>query len=68
MSALIKYYDDKIEELELRCRILDRRIIAYQQTVNHIDDFFEYTNKSKSDREFIHAQLESLTTKLEKTK
>ncbi len=39
---------------------------AYQHTVNNIDDFFEYSNQSISDRKFIHEQLDKLTGKLAK--
>lgn len=40
---------------------LSRLLQEYQRTINQIDDFFEYTNESKSDREFIHAKLDALT-------
>ena len=39
---------------------------AYIHTINRIDDFFEYSNESKKDREFIHEQLDKLTEQLTK--
>lgn len=39
---------------------------AYQVAVNKIDDFFEYVNESKSDRNLIHTVLNRLTTDLER--
>jgi len=39
---------------------------VYMRTINRIDDFFEYTNESESDRRFIHEQLDKLTKQLEK--
>lgn len=37
---------------------------AYKDTINRIDDWFEYANESKKDREFIHGELDKLTEKL----
>lgn len=39
---------------------------AYRDTINRIDDFFEYRNESKKDRKFIHEQLDKLSEKMEK--
>jgi hypothetical protein len=36
----------------------------YKKAINKIDDFFEYANESKKDREFIHGVLDNLTIKL----
>lgn len=38
----------------------------YKKAINKIDDWFEYMNESKKDREFIHGVLDNLTGKLEK--
>jgi hypothetical protein len=38
----------------------------YKKAINIIDDFFEYANESKKDREFIHEVLDNLTDKLTK--
>jgi hypothetical protein len=38
----------------------------YKKAINKIDDFFEYANESKKDREFIHGVLDNLTGKLAK--
>jgi len=38
----------------------------YKKTINRIDDWFEYMNESKKDREFIHAELDRLASKLTK--
>lgn len=37
---------------------------TYKHTINRIDDWFEYSNESKKDREFIHKQLDALTKRL----
>tara|TARA_R110000851_G_C12718754_1_gene528216 strand:+ start:215 stop:382 length:168 start_codon:yes stop_codon:yes gene_type:complete len=37
---------------------------AYQQTINRIDDFFEYSNESAADKMFIRGQLEALNQEL----
>ena len=45
----------------------DRKALEqYVKTINRIDDFFEYANESKSDRLFIHKQLDILTLNLKK--
>lgn len=36
----------------------------YLKSINNIDDFFEYGNESKSDRNFIKVQLNNLTEQL----
>ncbi len=61
MSTINTEKEVVIEELEQRIRRLGERVAAYQHTINHIDDFFEYTNESMSDRKFIHTQLDRLT-------
>jgi len=38
----------------------------YIKAVNRIDDFFEYANESKSDREFIKTVLNKLTADIAK--
>ena len=38
----------------------------YKHTINRIDDWFEYMNESKKDREFIHNELDRLTQRLTK--
>jgi len=37
---------------------------AYIKAINEIDDWFEYANESKKDREMIHGVLEKLTYRL----
>jgi hypothetical protein len=37
---------------------------AYIESINEIDDYFEYANESKRDREFVHSVLNKLTNKL----
>ncbi len=39
---------------------------AYTHTINRIDDWFEYANESKKDREFIHQHLDALAKRLQK--
>lgn len=36
----------------------------YIKTINKIDDWFEYSNESKKDREWINSTLDELTSKL----
>ena len=60
MSATGDMLDQKDDEI-IRLR---RQLQEYQKTVNQIDDFFEYANESKSDREFIHKKLDALTVAL----
>jgi len=55
---------DAIEGLQKRNRLLEKRNRAYQQAINALDDFFEYANESKSDREQVHKVLDNLTLKL----
>ncbi len=57
MSATGNLLEQKEDEIMRLRRLLQE----YQRTMNQIDDFFEYTNESKSDREFIHAKLDALT-------
>ncbi len=49
----IKMFDSAIRQLD-----------AYKKTINQIDDFFEYRNSSKSDREQVHVFLDNLTKHL----
>jgi len=42
----------------------EKALEAYKKTINKIDDWFEYMNESKKDREFIHTELDKLTEKL----
>lgn len=39
---------------------LSTQISYYQQAINEIDDWFEYANESKSDREKVHSILDAL--------
>ncbi len=42
-----------------------KQLNAYKKAINRIDDFFEYRNSSKSDREQVHAILDNLTKELQ---
>lgn len=42
----------------------EKALKAYKTTINQIDDWFEYANESKKDRDFIHAELDKLTAEL----
>lgn len=53
MAPTLKLVAHQKQELELLWK-----------TINKIDDFFEYTNESVKDREFIHATLEELTNRI----
>jgi hypothetical protein len=65
MSTL-KYYEEQTKKLIGDLERVTRRLLAYQTTINRIDDFFEYANESTKDREFIHRELDKLTNKLVK--
>ena len=56
------------DELQAEIEKLKKQREAYQHALNKIDDFFEYANESKKDREFIHGVLDNLTLKLSKIK
>lgn len=43
---------------------LRKQLDIYKKFANNMDDFFEYRNKSKEDRQYIKDQLDSLTKKL----
>lgn len=55
---------DMFEQIENDLMRERKKLHAYQATINRIDDFFEYSNESKSDRKFIHEQLNKLTNSL----
>jgi len=64
MSAtgdLFEQQENEIIELKRKVHRQDELIAAYQKTINRIDDYFEYTNESKSDREEVHTILARLT-------
>ncbi len=64
MSAtgdLFEQKENECIELQRKVHRQDELIAAYQKTVNRIDDYFEYTNESESDREQVHAILARLT-------
>ena len=46
---------------------IEKILQAYVEAVNKIDDFFEYRNESKSDREAVHKILKELTKDLKNT-
>lgn len=60
MSATGDMIDDMDEEI-IR---LKKQLDAYRHAVNKIDDWFEYMNESKADREKVHEILDNLTLKL----
>ncbi len=57
----------RIAELEKRNFSQGLRLAAYQLAINSIDDWFEYANESKADREKIHKILAHLTQDLKLT-
>lgn len=52
--------------VETQLETAEQALEEYRNTINRIDDFFEYANESKKDRKFIHEQLDSLTKRLQK--
>ena len=52
------------DELQWEIKILKKRMEAYQEAINKIDDWFEYANESAKDREKVHEILDNLTLKL----
>ena len=64
MSAtgdLFEQKENEIFELQHKIHRQDELIAAYQKTINRIDDYFEYANESKSDREKVQEILGRLT-------
>ena len=55
---------DALFEKQHECEKLKKQLIAYQEAVNKIDDWFEYANESAADREKVHEILDNLTLKL----
>ena len=43
---------------------LEKRLAAYEQAINRIDDYFEYRHESELDKGYVRGVLESLTNKL----
>ncbi len=54
------------EELRAALEIANRRLTLFQETVNKIDDYFEYGMESKKDQKKVFQLLGNLTGKLEK--
>lgn len=44
------------------------RLECYQKAINKIDDYFEYANESKLDRERVHKILADLSANLVNSK
>lgn len=55
-------YDELREGIEKA----NRRLLAYQNAVNEIDDYFEYAMESKRDQKKVYQILGNLTDKLSK--
>jgi len=71
MSATGDMFEQKENEIfELKYELHRQKVLvaAYQKTVNRIDDYFEYANESKSDREKVQEILGRLTKFLKETK
>lgn len=56
-------YDDLRDTLGLA----NRRLGVYQQAINKIDDYFEYSMESKRDQKKVHQLLGNLTDALAET-
>jgi hypothetical protein len=56
------------DELEKKLRITSLQLSAYQNTVNKIDDFFEYSSESLSDKKMIYKLIGLLTDSLRNIK
>ena len=53
----IKSLEQKLVDAEKANEWITKTLTSYQVAINLIDDFFEYTNKSKPDREFVQNVL-----------
>ncbi len=53
-----------VETLTKQLEQAEQALEEYRKTINGIDDFFEYTNQSISDRKFIHERLDNLSNRL----
>lgn len=54
------------DELKEVTMATNRRVLAYQDAINQIDDYFEYAMESKRDQKKVHQILGNLTDKLSK--
>lgn len=52
------------EELRDALEIANNRLGIYQNTVNQIDDYFEYRNESKADRKKVYQIIGNMTDDL----
>jgi hypothetical protein len=65
-SKFIASAPETIASLVAEVERLQRLLGHYQQAINKIDDYFEYRNESKKDRDKVHGILESLTAEMKK--
>lgn len=52
------------DELQEDLRQANKHLAVYQETVNQIDDYFEYAMESKKDQKKVHQILGNLTDAL----
>jgi len=52
------------EELLEQNNLNERYLRVYRNFVNNTDDYFEYRNESKKDRQKVHQLLQNLTDQL----
>lgn len=52
------------EELREKLTRADKLLFTYRETINYIDDYFEYTYKSKEDQKKVYQLLGNLNDKL----
>ncbi len=53
-----------VEKVFARSQKDTQALEEYRNTINKIDDFFEYANESTKDRQKIHELLDKLAAKL----
>ena len=71
MSAtgdMFEQKENEIFELQHKLHRQKELVTAYQKTINRIDDYFEYSNNSIGDRQYVHELLADLSKKLKQIK
>jgi hypothetical protein len=54
------------EDIRSTLKVANRRLLLFQEAVNKIDDYFEYSMESKKDQKKVFQILGNLTDKLAK--
>ena len=55
---------EEIKQAESKNETLLQQREAFCKAINKIDDYFEYSNESKQDKEFVYGVIDNLSMKL----